>query len=42
MKFYAPADDLETRYEIDKWCDFYTDAFRWELITLNMYHTGLC
>ena len=28
MKFYAPADDLETRYEIDKWCDFYTDAFR--------------
>jgi len=27
-KFYAAADDLETRYEIDKWCDFYTDAFR--------------
>merc|ERR1712241_1299773 len=27
-KFYAPPDDLETRYEIDKWCDFYTDAFR--------------
>lgn len=27
-KFYAPPDDLETRYQIDKWCDFYTDVFR--------------
>ena len=27
-KFYATASDIETRYQIDKWCDFYTDAFR--------------
>ena len=27
-KFYAPASDIETRYQIDKWCDFYTDCFR--------------